>query len=477
VDGGDDLTLAPPRQPLDPTLGELPVVELRPLVRALADTVGKRVSSKVQESLSTGARMSADAEKVASVTEIHRELARYNESRVRSGLAPLSDHTHQAVLEAVMAHVYGLGELDALWGNTDVENIDVNGPHKVFVTFVGGERVRWTPVAADQDELIDLIRRAARQLGANEVEFDARHPQLDLQLPDGSRLFAVFGGDAGNGVATEPLLSIRRHRYLAVSMDDLVKLGVLPAAAGEFIVAAFRAGENLIVAGDHNAGKTTFLRAVCFDAIDPHQRVVTVEAYITELGLHQGDRLPNTVALYSRPPSAEGEGEQTVSDLIRRATRRLNPTRVIVGEILGDEVGPVLDVFSGSTRGSGCTIHARSARGAVRRFEQYGLAAHPPVPVEAINYGLAESAPIIVHLAGDESRSGRLRRYCTSIVEVTGLDDGHVTTTELWGLDGAGNLVPRHALSSLRRERLARAGWDWSRRGWVPAPGSSGDLR
>ena len=166
---------------------------------------------------------------------------------------------------------------------------------------------------------------------------------------------------------------------------------------------------------------------VCFDAIDAHQRVVTVEAFITELGLHQGDRLPNTVALYSRPPSTEGEGEQTVSDLIRRATRRLNPTRVIVGEILGDEVGPVLDVFSGSTRGSGCTIHARSARGAVRRFEQYGLASHPPVPVEAINYGLAEAAPIIVHLAGDESRSGRLRRYCTSIVEVTGLDDGRVS--------------------------------------------------
>ena len=277
----------------------------------------------------------------------------------------------------------------------------------------------------------------------------------------------MFGGDAGNGVATEPLLSIRRHRYLAVSMDDLVELGVLPAAAGEFIVAAFRAGENLIVAGDHNAGKTTFLRAVCFDAIDPHQRVVTVEAYITELGLHQGDRLPNTVALYSRPPSAEGEGEQTVSDLIRRATRRLNPTRVIVGEILGDEVGPVLDVFSGSTRGSGCTIHARSARGAVRRFEQYGLAANPPVPVEAINYGLAEAAPIIVHLAGDESRSGRLRRYCTSIVEVTGLDDGRVSTTELWGLDGAGQLVPRHAavVAASRAARSRRVGLEPARLG------------
>jgi pilus assembly protein CpaF len=470
------MMLAPPRQPIDPTLGELPVDQLRGLVRAVADTVGKRVSRKVQESIEAGSRMSADAEKVASVTEIHRELAGFNEARLRSGLPPLSDHSHQAVLDAVMAHVYGLGELDVLWNHAEVENIDVNGPHKVFVTFVGGERVRWTPVAADQEELIDLIRRAARQLGANEVDFDARHPQLDLQLPDGSRLFAVFGGDTGNGVATEPLLSIRRHRYLAVTMDDLVGLGAIPAAAGEFIVAAFRAGENLIVAGDHNAGKTTFLRAVCFDAIDPHQRVVTVEAFITELGLHQGDRLPNTVALYSRPPSAEGDGEQTVSDLIRRATRRLNPTRVIVGEILGDEVGPVLDVFSGSTRGSGCTIHARSARGAVRRFEQYGLASDPPVPVDAINYGLAEAAPIIVHLAGDESRSGRLRRYCTSIVEVTGLDGGRVSTTELWGLDSTGALVPRHALSSVRRERLARAGWDWTMRGWVPVPSRNGEV-
>jgi Flp pilus assembly CpaF family ATPase len=251
----------------------------------------------------------------------------------------------------------------------------------------------------------------------------------------------------------------------------------MPDLATGFVVTNFSTGENLIVAGDHNAGKTTFLRAVCFAAIAPHQRVITVEAYITELGLHNGDRLPNTVALYSRPPSTEGEGEVTVTDLIRRATRRLNPTRVIVGEILGDEVGPVLDVFSGSTRGSGCTIHARSARGAVRRFEQYGLSARPPIPPEAINYGLAEAAPIIVHLAGDESTVGRLRRYCTSIVEVTGLDDGRVSTTELWGLDGSGRLVAKHAPSSARRERLARAGWDWNVQGWAGVLSTNGDGR
>jgi Flp pilus assembly CpaF family ATPase len=458
------------RQPVDPTGGEIAVGELRTLVRRVADTVGKAVATRVNEQTAAGVLVSSDAEKVTSVTAVHRELDEYNRVRVGRGLLPLSDHAREAVVDAVIAHVYGLGELDVLWAHPDVENIDVNGPDRVWVTFVGGEKVRWTPIAGDQEELIDLIRRAARRLGHNEAEFDARHPQLDLQLPDGSRLFAVFGGDAGSGVATQPALCIRRHRHLDVTTTDLVRLGLLPAAAAEFLVAAFRAGENLIVAGDHNAGKTTLLRAVALDAIAPHQRVVTVEAFITELGLHNSPRLPNVVALYSRPPSAEGDGEVTVADLIRRATRRLNPTRVIVGEILGDEVGPVLDVFSGSTRGSGCTIHARSARGAVRRFEQYGLASQPPVPIEAINHGLAEASPIIVHLAGDESTAGRLRRTCTSISEVTGLEAGRVTTTELWGVGSGGELEPRHAISVGRRERLARSGWDWHTQGWVPEP-------
>ena len=215
--------------------------------------------------------MTTEAEKVGSATEIQRQLVAYNEGRVRRGLTPLSAATHEALVDAVMAHVYGLGELDELWINADVENIDVNGPDDVFVAFVGGQRVRWTPIASNQEELIELIRRAARRLGQNEVEFDARHPQLDLQLPDGSRLFAVFGGDAGNGLAVQPTMSIRRHRHLAVGMDDLVALGVMPAEAAEFLVAAFRAGENVIVAGDHNAGKTTCLRALCFDAIPRHR--------------------------------------------------------------------------------------------------------------------------------------------------------------------------------------------------------------
>jgi len=457
---------------VDPTLGEVPEEERRRLVRHIADAVGKRVARKAQEAAAAGVPMSEEAERVSSVTEIHAELASYNESRVRTGGSPLSGFAQEAMVDVVLAHVYGLGELDILWRDESVENIVVNGPSDVFVTTAGGMKRRWPPIARDEEELNDLIRRAARQLGHNEVEFDARHPMLDLQLPDGSRLFAVYGGEVGNGVGVEPYLCIRRHRHLNVEPARIGPMWAIPEPAIDFVIKAFGAGENLIVAGDYNAGKTTLLRAVCFAGIPKHQRVITVEAFITELGLHTAkDRLDDVSALYSRPPSAEGEGEVTVRDLIRRATRRMNGTRVIVGEILGDEVGPALDVFSASTRGSACTIHARSARGVVRRFEQYGLMSHPIVPPEAINYGLAEASPIILHLAGDESVAGKLRRYCTSIVEVTGLEDGKVATTELWGLDGDGHLVPRHALSAARRDRLARAGWDRRVQGWTSTNG------
>src|SRR5262245_61518729 len=149
------------RTPLDATLFELPEEQRRTLVRLIADEVGRRVARRVQQAQADGAPLSVEAEKVASVTAIHRELVAFNESRVRGGLPPWSEGGREAMVDAVMAHIYGLGELDALWVAADVENIDVNGPDRVFVSFVGGQRVPWSPIARDEDELVELIRRAA----------------------------------------------------------------------------------------------------------------------------------------------------------------------------------------------------------------------------------------------------------------------------------------------------------------------------
>lgn len=472
-----DVDLRRPRHPVDPTAGEVPIVEFRGMVRRIADVVGKVVAAEISVDAASGRRQVSDDEKVRSVTAIQAELQRVNAARLGRGMNPLSTSASQALIDAVMAHVYGLGELEVLWTHPDVEEIDINGADHVFVVFAGGEKVRWTPIASDDDELIELTRRACRRLSLNEVEFDARHPQLDLQLPDGSRLFAVFGGSSGNGVAKRPCVAIRRHRYQTPSRDDLLSWGVMPETALDFLISALRHGENVIVAGDHFAGKTTLLRAICFEAIAPDERVITIEAGLTELGLDNGDRLHDVVTMFSRTASAEGEGEVPVVALVRHASRRLNPMRVIVGEVLGDEVAAVLDVFSGSTHGSACTIHARSARGAARRFEQYGMNAQPPVMPEAIHYALAEAAPVVVHLATSTTTDG-MRRYATSIVEVTGeLEGGRVAMTELWGVGPDGmTLEPKHPLSQARRGRMERHGWSWQRSGWVPTS-MNGEVR
>ena len=125
-------------EPIDRTGGELPVDEQRTLVRRIADVVGRQVSARVEAAAEAGTPMTADAEKVASSTEIQQALRSENERRLRSGLDPLSDTALAGLHDMVLAHVYGLGELDDLWNNPEVENIDCNGAGVVFVTFAGG---------------------------------------------------------------------------------------------------------------------------------------------------------------------------------------------------------------------------------------------------------------------------------------------------------------------------------------------------
>lgn len=441
----------------------------RDLIRRIAEQVGRIVSVQVEDANESGRPMTPDAEKVSAADEIQRLLGSQNEIRLRNGDRALTERLHQALFDGVMAHAYGLAGLDELWNDPEVENIVANGPNNVFVTFAGGKSQRWTPIAGSDEEMIDLTRRAARRLGLVEVDFDTKHPKLDLQLPDGSRLYAVYGGANVNGISTRPQLSLRRHRYQKLTIADTVEMGVWPAAPAEFVKVAFASGFNVFIAGDWNSGKTTLLRALCLDAIPKHHRVVTAEAGLTELGLHNcPDELENVVDLFSKPASADGGGEVTVWDLIKGPSRRLSPTRVIVGEILGDEVAAVLDVFCGSTKGSACTLHARSATGVVTRLEQLGAMANPPLSSQGVRAAIVEAQPIVVHLTAQEDAEGATTRFCTSVVTVLpGLEDGNVITTELFGLNRNNELVPRNALPHGHREILRRWGWDWETEGWA----------
>ena len=213
----------------------------------------------------------------------------------------------------VLAHIYGLGELEELWNHPDVEEIDANGPDDVFVTFVGGRIKRWSSIAASDEEFLDLIRRSGPTHG--------RWPRCpSTPATRGSTCNCRTGrGCSPSTAARAPTGSGPRPTCASAVTGSwsrrrirLVELGVWPQAASDFVVAAMRHGENVIVAGDWAAGKTTLLRALIYSAVQPWERIVTIEASITELGLHRSGRFENVVALFSRPPGPEGEGAVAV---------------------------------------------------------------------------------------------------------------------------------------------------------------------
>lgn len=321
---------------------------------------------------------------------VYRHLDALSADASTPGFTPPSAEQELALAQSVLDALFGLGRLQTLIDDPDIENVDINGHDRVWATFADGTKELMEPVADSDGELIDMLRSAAARFGLSERRFDLASPELDLQLPDGSRLSALMA------VSARPAVSIRRHRYADLSLDDLQTLGTVDEGLRSFLSTAVRAGKNIVVAGAMNSGKTTLLRALAAE-IAQRERIVTIEQAF-ELGLDTGSmRHPDMVALEARAPNVEGEGRISVADLVRRALR-MNADRVIVGEVLGDEVLPMLNAMSQGRSGSMCTIHADSSAGAFRRIASYAVQAPERLPLEATNLLIAGALHFVVHL-------------------------------------------------------------------------------
>jgi Flp pilus assembly CpaF family ATPase len=320
----------------------------------------------------------------------------------------------------VHAALFGVGRLQPLLEDPEIENIDVNGCDRVFIGYADGREVMAEPVAESDEELVELIQILAAYSGLSSRPFDSANPQLDLRLPDGSRLSAVMD------VTVRPALSIRRARLGKVFLADLVGNGTISTEIGLFLRAAVAARKNIMIAGATNAGKTTLLRAIA-NEIPTAERLITVERAL-ELGLDQFAELhPNVVALEERLPNSEGQGTITMAELVRRSLR-MNPSRVIVGEVLGDEIVTMLNAMTQGNDGSLSTIHANSSWEVER------------LPIEATHMLIAGAIDFVVFIEkrNDYAHGGRLRRFVSSIREVTGCD-GRVLSSEIFepGPDGS----------------------------------------
>ncbi|MEV8098829.1 ATPase, T2SS/T4P/T4SS family [Kitasatospora sp. NPDC085879] len=423
------------------------------LVKVLRERTGQVLQQR-RRALEVGDRQLSDADlRALSLDIIADELQALSAERINSGQVPVSLDEEEWLTTAVAAALHGAGRLQPWLENLDVENIDANGFDEVFVSFADGSQEKVGPIAESDADMIEQIRVLAATSGLSSRPFDAANPQLDLRLPDGSRLSAVMS------VAHRPGLSVRRKRLRVARLSDLRANGTLTPEIVAFLTAAVRARLNIMIAGEVNAGKTTLLQAVA-NEIDPRERLITIERSL-ELGLHElTDLHPNVLALEERLANAEGQGYVSMADLVRRSLRS-NPQRVIVGEVLGDEVVAMLNAMSQGNDGSLSTIHANSSADVFQKISTYAIQAVERMPIDASQLLVANALKLVVFVDRDlDPTTGLQRRRVTSIREVSGYADGRVASSEIYALDENDNVVPSAPLTDRTRARLARQGFE-----------------
>ncbi|MGD9793835.1 MAG: CpaF family protein [Acidimicrobiia bacterium] len=418
------------------------------LVHRIRATVTEELTRRSRSAeISGGRRLSPDDERALARQLVNGELEQLAHEAIASGRRLLDDDAEQEIARAVFDRIFELGRLQPLLDDERISNIIANGHDQVFIEYADGTKVSGGKIAESDDELIDTLREIGRRYGLSEREFNPGRPSLNLQLPDGSRLFAVAW------VCGRPSLAIRRHRFMKVTLDDLVRLDAIDAGLREFLGAAVRARLQIIVAGATGAGKTTMLRALAAE-IPADERIVTIETEL-ELGLDRfPDVHPDVVALEARDSNVEGVGQVTPADLVRMSLR-MNPDRVIVGEVRGEEVIPMLNAMSQGNDGSMCTLHADSSATVFNKLGLYAMQATERLSLEATNQLAAAAIDLVVFI--DKSRHGR---HVASVREVVGADGRQVITNELYEPGPDGRAVPSSPLPHDLAETLAAHGYD-----------------
>ncbi|HEY3141443.1 MAG TPA: ATPase, T2SS/T4P/T4SS family [Acidimicrobiales bacterium] len=384
---------------------------------------------------------------------INERLEQYAKEQIEEGFEPPSFEDEMALGQAIHDALFGMGVLQRLLEDESVENIDANGCAEVWITRADGTKEPGPAIADSDDELVDMLRMTAARVGMTERRFDNGSPALNLQLPDGSRLFAVMA------VTARPSVAIRRHRYPKVFLDDLVGLGSLDLALREFLAAAVRARKNMIICGGVDAGKTTLLRAL-LNEVAMDERLVTIEDNL-ELGVDRySDLHPDVVALEAREENVEGEGEIGLATLVRWGLR-MNPDRVIVGEVRGMEVIPMLNAMSQGNDGSMCTIHANSSSGAFGKLAMYAVQAPERLTLEATNLMVANAIDLVVFLGTSKGfGEGGMRRYISSVREVVGAEGPLVLSNEVFVPGPDRRAIPGSPLRSSTMQQLEEVGFD-----------------
>ena len=273
------------------------------------------------------------------------------------------------------------GPLSAFMVDATVEEIWINSPSRIFVARNGVSEL--TNINMTSEEVRALIERLLLWSGRR---LDLSHPFVDARLPDGSRLHVAIP----EVTAEHWAVNIRKHIARDKSLFQLCEMNVLNENMADFLRRELIAGKNILVSGSTQAGKTTLLNALA-NEIPGQERVITIEE-VFELK----PKLPDLVALQTKNENIEGHGEITMRRLIKESLR-MRPSRIIIGEIREAESLDLLIALNSGLPGM-ATIHANSARDAIRKLQTLPLLAGENISHEFVTPLVARSIDLVIQI-------------------------------------------------------------------------------
>lgn len=357
--------------------------------------------------------------------EYNLELYRYYQS--------MSFKEFNTLKLTIMESVSGLGILGKIITDPDITEIMINGYDTIFIE-KSGKLMRLEEHFKDNEDLIRIVQKF---VSAMDRSIDASNPIVDARLDDGSRVHVVFPPVALSGAT----VTIRRFSKNPMTIEKLLEYKSITPEVAEFLKDLVGSRHNVFVAGGTGSGKTTFLNALS-NFIHPWERVITIEDS-AEL---QIKNIPNLVRMETKKANSREANEITIRDLIK-ASLRMRPDRIVVGEVRGEEALDMLQAMNTGHDGSLSTGHANSPQGMISRLETMVLTGSADLPLEAIRMQIASAVDYIVHL----SRLRDFSRKCMEITEVVEYRDGNVVLNPIYKFEEDSDSTLTKVSGSLKR--------------------------
>ena len=317
--------------------------------------------------------------------------------------------------------------LEELLADDSVTEIMINGENGIFLEREGNLEA-YTGGKISKERLEELVVRIT---GMSNRMINEASPLADARLGDGSRVHVAIAPIALDGI----VVTIRKFPKQAITLEELLERESFNREVAEFLEKAVKAKYNIFVSGSTGSGKTTLLN-VLSDFIPKNERIITIED-TAELQIRN---VANLVRLEARSSVVEGCKEITIRDLLR-ASLRMRPDRLVIGEVRGAETVDMLQAFNTGHQGSLSTGHGNSTKDMLYRLETMVLMGME-IPAVAVRRQLASGIDLMIHL-------GRLRdkrRVLLEISEIAGYENDEIMLNPIFlfeetGVDDTGKIL------------------------------------